>query len=115
MHPVASAADRLVLALCTVDRRLWVHDSSNGVNRLIPVTNYYNELMLHKNIRDPKIALESRRLFSDLSKYSDADLTYAFFTYNKIKTKVHIEGVLEPGQKESRGLAARILKLFSRQ
>jgi len=115
MHPVTSVADRLVLAFCTVDRRVWVYDSSTGVNRLIPVTNYYNDLMLHKDIREPRIALESRRLFSDLSKYSDADLTYAFFTYNKIKTKVHIEGVIEPEHKESSGLAARLLKLFSRQ
>ena len=115
MHPVEAAADRLVLALCTADRRVWVFDSSTGVNRLIPVTNYYNELMLHKNIRDPKIALESRRLFSDVSAYTDADLTYAFFTYNKIKTKVHVQGAIEPDQKESRGLAARFLKLFSRQ
>jgi hypothetical protein len=115
MHPVGAAAERLVLALCTADRRIWVYDSSTGVNRLIPVTNYYNDLMLHKNIRDPKIALESMRLFSDLSTYTDADLTYAFFTYNKIKAKVHIQGVIEPDQKESRGLAARFLKLFSRQ
>ena len=115
MHPVAPGAERLVLAFCTVDRRVWVYDSSTGVNRLIPVTNYYNDLMLHKNIRDPRVALDSRRLFSDLSKYSDADLTYAFFTYNKIKTKVQIEGVIEPDQQESRGMAARFLKLFSRQ
>ena len=68
----------VVLAICTVDRRLWVYDGETGMNRPVPVTNFYNELMLHLNVRDPKVALDSLRLFQDLSGFTDGDLTRAF-------------------------------------
>lgn len=81
----------LVLAICSRDRRLWVYDENSGVNHPIPVTNFYNELMLHKNIRDPKIALDSKRLFAELPLYSDADLTHAFRSYNMLHMKVMLK------------------------
>jgi hypothetical protein len=113
MHSTAPEAGRLVLALCATDRRLWVYDPTTGVNRLIPVTNFYNELMLHKNIREPEIALNSRRLFTDLPRFSDSDLAYAFLTYNKIRTKVHVSGTIEADRKEKRGFGHGLLKLFT--
>jgi hypothetical protein len=79
---------RYMLALCPIDKRLWVYDESSGVNHPIPVTNFYNELMLHTNNRDPKVALDAKRLFSDLGRYSDTDFTKAFVSYNAQKTKV---------------------------
>jgi len=81
-----------MLAVCATDKRLWVYDERTGINHPIPVTNFYNELMLHKNIRDPKIALDSKRLFSDLSQFSDAELSHAFRTYNALRTKIQLEG-----------------------
>ncbi len=87
-----SEGRNFVLALCARDQRLWVYDEMSGINHPIPVTNFYNELMLHKNIRDPKFALDFKRLFSDLSTFTDADLIHAFRTYNKIRTKVSMEG-----------------------
>ena len=113
MHSTGPDAERMVLALCSSDRRLWVYESSAAVNRLIPVTNFYNELMLHKNIRDPGIALNSRLLFADLPSYSDADLTYAFLTYNRIKTKVQVAGTIEADRKEKGRLPRGLLKLCS--
>lgn len=101
-----------VLAICAADKRLWVYDEDTQVNHLIPVTNFYNELMLHKNIRDPKIALDSARFFTDLAKYTDADLTYAFLTYNKLKTKVEVRGVLMAERKERDTLMKKIKKIL---
>lgn len=101
-----------VLAICTADKRLWVYDEETQVNHLIPVTNFYNELILHKNIRDPKIALDSTRLFTDLAKYTDADLTYAFLTYNKLKTKVEVRGILVAERKEREAFMKKLKKLL---
>jgi len=115
MHGVEVESERFVLALCRHDRRLWVYDASTGVNRLIPVTNFYNELMLHKNIRDPKIALDAKLLFSDLETYSDEELTYSFLTYNAIKTKVHIEGKIEAETKHNKRSLSILKKIFSRK
>lgn len=102
------AGERLVLAVCAADRRLWVHEGTTLVNRLIPVTNFYNEIMLHQGIRDPKIALESRRLFTDLGAFSDADLTRAFGTYNTLRAKVHVDGAVRAERSEPRGLVAAL-------
>ena len=114
MHISATQEVHLTLACCPADRRLWVHDGAEEVNRLIPVTNFYNELMLQKQIRDPKLALEARRLFEDLTAYSDADLTRAFFTYNRLRSKVHLEGVLEPERAGKRSFVTLFRSLFRR-
>ena len=113
MHTIAAGHGHFVLALCAIDKRLWVYDAATGMNLLIPLTNYYNELMLHKNIRDPKIAFDAKRLFSELSNYSDAELTYAFLTYNKIKTKVHVKGLIKADKKEKHRLSHTLRKIFS--
>ena len=88
----------LVLALCGGDERIWVYDEASGVNHPVPLTNFYNELMLQANIRDPDVALHARRLFENLADYSDTVLSKAFATYNKLKTKISFEDQLQiPG------------------
>jgi hypothetical protein len=86
----------LTLSLCVTDKRLWIHDASDGVNHLIPVTNFYNELMLHKHIRDPKKALDSNNLFADAGSFSDDDLAAAFASYNKLRRKVELGAIAKP-------------------
>jgi hypothetical protein len=78
----------LILAFCVTDQRLWVYDQQTGINHLMPVTGFYNELMLQKRVQDPTIALNPKRLFSDLGTYSDSALTRAFSSYNRLRTKV---------------------------
>ena len=114
MHTLTAAQEQFDLALCGTDRRLWVYEASTQVNRLIPVTNFYNELMLHKNIRDPKVALDSKRLFAHLSSYTDNDLTYAFLTYNKLKTKVHLTGMIQADRAEQPGFFGKLKHAFVR-
>jgi hypothetical protein len=86
----------IILAFCARDRRIWVYDGEKLVNRLIPVTNFYNELMIAKGVRDSKVALESKRLFSELKDFSDADLADAFSRYNRFRTKVALSTPAEP-------------------
>ncbi len=115
MHPEHTPHETLVLAICPVNQRLWVLDAATMVNHLIPRTNFYNQLMLHKNIRDPKIALDGKRLFQELHHYSDQDLAYAFFTYNKLKTKVHIEGGIAAERKEGATWTEKLWQIFSKR
>ncbi|HLX13521.1 MAG TPA: hypothetical protein VKS81_11970 [Bacteroidota bacterium] len=100
------------LAICANDRKIWFYNGETEVVHLIPVTNFHNELMLHKNIRDPKVALDPKRLFSTLGEYTDADLTYAFLTYNKLRPKVILEQGVEAETKDSPTLISRVAKLF---
>jgi hypothetical protein len=81
---------RSVLAIAAADKRLWLYDGATGMNHPIPVTNYHNELMLQKQIRDPAIALRAGLLFDQLSSYSDDDLRGAFVSYNAARRRVEV-------------------------
>ena len=83
-----------LLAICAKDKRIWVYDERDGVNHLIPVTNFHNALMLYKGIRDPAVALAADNLFKFLPSYSDADLIAAFVQYNKVRRKLDLGPVV---------------------
>jgi len=72
------------------ERRLWLYDGTTGMNHPIPITNYYNELMLHRKVRDPHIALRSSFLFENLSTFPDEDLRGAFMAYNNLRRRVEL-------------------------
>jgi hypothetical protein len=87
-------AQTLVLVLCSQDRRIWVYDTRSGINALIPVTGFYNELMLQMGIKDPRIALDPTRLFSAPEAQSDSDMIRAFASYNRVRNKIALSGDL---------------------
>jgi hypothetical protein len=84
------------LAVCAVDKRLWIFDALDGVNHLIPVTNFHNAIMLQKNIRDPQTALAAENFFKHLHTFSNADLAAAFVQYNKLRKKVELGRIILP-------------------
>jgi hypothetical protein len=89
-----TASQTIVLVLCNRDRRIWVYDGQSGVNALIPVTGFYNELMLQTGVHDPKIALDPNRLFQIPGAQSESELIRAFSSYNRLRNKVVLEGEL---------------------
>jgi hypothetical protein len=89
-----SASQTLVLVLCSRDRRIWVYDGNSGVNALIPVTGFYNELMLQTGVHDPNIGLDPKRLFQLPGAQNESELIRAFSSYNKLRQKVVLEGDL---------------------
>lgn len=82
---------RVTLAICAGDRRLWVHEGRTGVCRPVPVTLYYSELMRRTGVRDPKLALQSSRLFDRLPEFDDDALAVAFIAYNRVRSKVRVD------------------------
>jgi hypothetical protein len=78
------------LAISPAQKVLWLHSPIDGTNHLIPVTNFYNELMILKQIRDPKVALDHKNLFTYLQQFTDAELIGAFKHYNVLYKKVDI-------------------------
>jgi hypothetical protein len=111
VRPV-KVSDTLTLAIAKQEKRLWLHDARTMMNHLIPITNFYNELMLHQGIRDPKVALKSDLLYEKLEQYTDADLRAAFVAYNKQRKRVDIALVEKP-QRHDTGMKALFKKLFS--
>ena len=107
-----ASGHRMVLAICSADKRLWVHDGRTQVNHPVPITNFYNELMFHQHVRDSKVALHPDRLFADLNQYSDESLVKAFRSYNMIRTKVPLgEEIIVPAPKR-RALLDRVRAFF---
>lgn len=72
-----------VLSVAPGHKKIWLHDMKSGVNHLIPVSNFYNQLMMVKDIRNSEVALNPGTFFDSIEKYSDEDLVSALLTYNK--------------------------------
>ncbi len=83
--------NKVVVAIAPQSRRLWVYESDTGINHLIPQTNFYNEIMRVKNERDPRIALDVKRLFTHNNELSDKEIVQGFLTYNKYLNKIKID------------------------
>ncbi len=83
--------NNIVIAIAPESKRVWVYEAETGINHLIPQTNFYNEIMRVKNERDPKIALEVKRLFSHLDKLTDEEIARGFLMYNKYLNKIKID------------------------
>jgi hypothetical protein len=80
----------LTLAIAPQERRIWIYDRVSGMNLLLPVTNFHNELMLCKGIRDPKVALDIGQFFIGQAAYTNGDLREAFIRYNAIRRRVKV-------------------------
>ncbi len=86
----------VTLGISVGERRLWVYEAVTGLVLLLPVTGFYNELMLYRGVRDPKTALVPGRLFDELGLYADEDLREAFLAANRIRHRVEVSGVDSP-------------------
>jgi len=69
--------------------------------------------MLHKQVRDPAIALSSAKLFENPGLHSDADLAAAFVAYNRVRAKVGLPGPAQGADKRPKGLLGRLKAFFS--
>jgi hypothetical protein len=99
-----SESGDLLLALATGKQVLWVFDQRSMMNTLVPVTNFYNELMLLKGERDPGRALNHKLLFDAMETFTDAELRDAFTRYNKVFRKVDQERLILPASGEEEGM-----------
>ncbi|MEK9137890.1 MAG: hypothetical protein AAB393_12265, partial [Bacteroidota bacterium] len=105
--------ESLVLGIAVKEKRVLLHDGGTGMNHLIPITSFYNELMLHQNIRDPKIALNSNLFFQNLASYGDEDIRHAFIAYNKSKRRVTV--VETPHPERKRGMPGLLTKFVRKK
>jgi hypothetical protein len=81
---------RFLLEVAPLRKKIWLHDYKTGVNHLIPISNFYNELMRTKNIRDVKAVLNPNSFFEKLETYTDQEISSAFISYSKYMRKFDI-------------------------
>ena len=115
VREVIISPGKYTLAISPEEKRIWFHESDSGINYLIPLSNYYNQLMIQKNIRDPKIALKPNLFFGNgtgnHSDYTDIDLRNTFISYNKYLKKLDIKE--EPIASNTKG-KRKLFKFFER-
>ncbi len=105
--------DNYLLVVAGAIHKIWIHDINTKVNHLIPVSNFYNELMSVKNIRAKEVVLNPKLLFESINDYSDSDLFSAFVKYNKYMRRINLDydKVLhQPEEKKNKNF----IKIFSR-
>lgn len=88
--------NKYTLVIDSSAKKIWMNDFKTGINHIIPLTNFYNELMRFKNIREQNIALNPGRFFNDLEKYSEEDLLSAFLMYDKYMNRFNLQQKIFP-------------------
>lgn len=79
-----------ILVFAASESKIWLHNTATGVNLLIPLSNYYNNLMLLKNERKSSVALNPKLFFNNLEAYDNEELVSAFIMYNKYMKRVQL-------------------------
>jgi hypothetical protein len=75
--------EEYILAISGGEKKIWLHELNSGVNHLIPVSNYYNSLMLYRNERNAEKVLNPNLFFNNLGTFNDNELASAFILYNQ--------------------------------
>ncbi|MHB9041769.1 MAG: hypothetical protein ACYC4T_14040, partial [Melioribacteraceae bacterium] len=81
----------IILVIAPVHKKVWVYNAKSGINHFVPVTNYYNEMMILLNIKDPEKALNPGRLFTNLDEFTDQQLVQGFLAYNRYWQRIELD------------------------
>lgn len=105
--------DKFILVIDRTTKKIWLHNRESGVNHIIPISNYFNELMRLKKIKDENLFRSPLLFFNKLDDFSDEDFKLAFYQYNKFMRRFDIKinpvELLTPRVKKK-----KFFKLFSR-
>ncbi len=82
--------NEIVLVIAPVHKKVWVYNAKSGINHFVPVTNYYNEMMILMNNKDSDTALNPGRLFTNLAEFTNEQLAQGFLVYNKYWQRVEL-------------------------
>jgi hypothetical protein len=104
--------DEYVLAISPAHKKIWLHEYKSGINSLIPLTNFYNELMRVSNIKDASVALKPTSFFENLNNFNDEQLMLAFFSYNRYLRKFDIQNIVPAESTQAK--RKKIFSIFSK-
>lgn len=105
--------DKYILAIALSHKKIWFYEKKSGVNHILPVSNFYNELMRVLKIKNEEMFKKPSLFFEKLDSYKDEDLALAFLSYNKYMHKLKIDYSLfeKPVKIKKR---KSLLKIFKR-
>jgi hypothetical protein len=82
--------NKIVIAIAPQQKRIWVYDSDSGINRLVPVSSFYNEIMRVKEAVNSKAKISPELLFEKLEEFSDEEIGKGFLLYNEYWKKIDL-------------------------
>jgi hypothetical protein len=91
VHEIQLIFSKIVLVIAPSHKKIWVYNSDSGINHFVPITNYYNELMIIMKNKNPEIALNPSRLFDNLNEFTDDQLVQGFLAYNKHWNRIELD------------------------
>ncbi len=105
--------DSYLLAICPESKKIWLYEYSSEVNYIIPISNYFNELMRLRKVNDEKTLINPSNFFSEIDRFSELEIKLAFLMYNKYLK--HFDLDINPEKLLSNNQSSkRTFKLFGR-
>jgi len=80
----------LVLALSPKNNSAWLYEAKTGLNHIIPVTNFINELLRGNTSIDKTKGINIAYVFENLNRFTDDEFIKALVQYNKQWKKVEL-------------------------
>ena len=111
VREITITKDEYILAIAPAHKKIWLHEYKSRINFLIPLTNFYNELMRVSNIKDASVALKPSLFFESVDKFYDEQLILAFHSYNRYLKKFNIQNITSV---ESTSAEKKIFSIFSK-
>jgi len=79
----SQASVKYILAISIAKKVLWLHHATSGFNQLLPLTNFYDELLRTKHIRDAKLISRPASFFGMVDDFTDNEFIKALLEYDK--------------------------------
>lgn len=108
---ISKTKGSLVLALSPQNHSVWLYEAKTGLNHIIPVTNFINELLRGNTSVDKSRGINIAYVFDNLKKFSDSEFVKAAVQYNKQWRKAELHDADAAVGVEKKGL---FKKIFSR-
>jgi hypothetical protein len=83
--------DMYILAIAPSQKKIWLYEKESGVNHILPLSNFFNELIRVLKIKNEEIIKRPAFFFENLNSYKDEQLALAFLGYNKYMHKLKID------------------------
>lgn len=106
--------NEIVIAVSSRDKKIWVYERESGYNFIVPVTNFYNEIIRVKEERNPEISLKPKLIFEKPELFSDEEIGQGFLLYNKFMKKMNIDYSIFTNVKKENKKKSFFDKIFGR-
>lgn len=105
IRKIAVEENQFTLAVSSALNNIWFHEHGSGFNRILPLTNFMNEVRFAAGLPGD---LNSREIFARLDSISDNIIVRAFLSYNKLFKKITVDNTPQNTDVAKKNIFARL-------